>query len=150
MSIIITSIRELQNYPNASEIWCITRSDSFTKKYDSYTSNVLWVPELSPSWDLFNKYRALVKNGTWNKESFAEVYVPQFLNEIKNSSEARHTLNELYKVSKTREDIVLCCFCGDEELCHRSIVAGLLQGVGVTVKGVKTDYSKCYDMYKEV
>lgn len=101
---------------------------------------------LSPSKNLFYKYLDLKKAGNWNKKSFDEIYVPQFLRELKANKSATDKLNEIYSLSKTKS-IALCCFCDDEELCHRSIIAGLLQGAGADVVASK-DYRHYYEMYR--
>lgn len=104
-------------------------------------------PLLAPSSDLFNRYLLLRYGGKWNKDTFDSIYVPQFLRELKANRPALDKLNEIYKSSKSI-DIALCCFCTDEALCHRSIIAGLLQGVGCDVVTHNGDYSKYYKMYK--
>lgn len=106
---------------------------------------------LSPSEDLFFKYLQMATNGMWNENSFRTVYVPRFLRDIKQSDEARQALNMLYQADKHGVDIMLCCFCKDERLCHRSIIAGLLQGVGANVRLASgTDYSGYWKQYKEI
>lgn len=43
----------------------------------------------------------------------------------------------------------LACFCGDETLCHRSIVAGLLQGAGADVRLASgADYSRYFEAFR--
>lgn len=127
------------NAKEFDEVWAIVRSPGDRIK------NFKWVPELSPSSNLFDKFNELKNKHEWNRNSFDNIYVPQFLNEMKDMS-ARAKLNELYVKSKAGKKICLVCFCYNEYMCHRSIVAGLLQGVGCDVK-VNNDYSKYYDMY---
>ena len=100
----------------------------------SYKGKQGWIKqmsELSPSWDLFMKYRDLVDKNQWNRRAFQEIYVPQFLREM-HEPLGRESLNFIYRLSKA-QNIALICFCTDEDVCHRSIVAGLLQGVGANV-----------------
>ena len=127
------------NADEFDDVWAIVRSPGNKIK------NFKWVPELSPSSNLFGKFRELKDKKLWNRNSFNDIYVPQFVNEMKAES-ARTKLNELYTKSKAGKKICLVCFCYDEYMCHRSIVAGLLQGVGCDVR-VNNDYSKYYDMY---
>lgn len=106
------------------------------------------MPVLSPSWDLFGRYRNAVKNGTWNEDFFQSIYVPQFLQEMKYPA-ARRALNGIYLADKQSRRMALVCFCNDESLCHRSILAGLLQGVGCDVTTpTGKDYSRYYEMLK--
>lgn len=102
---------------------------------------------LAPSRDLWYKYLRLKERGIWNAYTYAKEYVPQFLEEMK-SIWARDALNDLYHRSKAGAKIQLCCFCTDETLCHRSIIAGLLQGVGADVQlPTGADYRHYYQMY---
>jgi len=109
--------------------------------------NIKYVPELSPSYNLFMEYRYLKKQNNWNTDSFTNIYVPQFLHEMTNM---RDMLNHLYRQSMN-QNIVLLCACSNESLCHRSIIMGLMQGAEKTLNHhitiCNTDYSKYYDMY---
>lgn len=124
------------------ENWAIVRS--FKGK-----SNVQWHPELSPSSDLFGWYLELKGRGEWGKDTFVSEYLPSFLEEIAKSPAAREALNTLYFADKEGRNIALGCFCEEEALCHRSIVAGLLQGVGCNVRA-ESDYTRYYAAYKEI
>lgn len=119
-------------------VWAIVRS---MKKQSPWMQQV---PELSPSWDLFKKYRSLHESGQWDLSAFENLYVPQFLDEMK-APESRARLNELYARSKT-ERIALVCFCPNETMCHRSIIGGLLQGTGCQVD-MQTDRRHYYAKY---
>ena len=55
------------------------------------------------------------------------------------SSAVRDKLTELIRIDRQGKRICLACFCPDETLCHRSIVAGILQYAGIPVNGVKDD-----------
>lgn len=104
---------------------------------------------LSPSRDLFFWYRRMEKAGKWGRRAFDDEYVPCFLREIKSDLVARRTLNDLRRRSRNGEHIALACYCGDESMCHRSIVAGLLSGAGVDVRTDSgRDYSAYYAQYK--
>lgn len=126
------------------EVWLIVRS----LKSIPYVPNtqVFHVPALSPSPELFQGYLTRRDIGTWNGDMFERWYVPQFLKEMHGEVQ-RASLNNLYYKAQSKH-ILLACFCPDEKLCHRSIVCGLLQGVGVITSA--DDYSRYYKMYKEV
>lgn len=102
------------------------------------------LPVLSPSKDLFVKYLALKKAGRWGTEAFEKIYLPRFLDEMRTET-ALDALNKLCRDSKAGKRIALVCFCTNETLCHRSIVAGILQGAGADVR-LKSgaDYSHYY------
>ena len=136
----ITNIRNIGL--NYDEVWAIVR------KMKGSSSAIRQITGLSPSPDLFFKYRSLEKEGNWNADTFRSVYLPQFLKEIYESKEARFLLNQLYLRDKQERNVCLVCFCADETLCHRSIVAGLLQGVGCNVvTDTDNDYTEYYQMF---
>lgn len=116
------SIRDI-NKTKYDEIWVIVRSLGNVPTGD----NVYHVPQLSPSYDLFYDYRNWVKQGVWCKKQFDEVYKPRFLEEMKSDT-AQQYLNLLRESCKTK-DILICCFCNDESMCHRSIVKELVEGM---------------------
>ena len=125
------------------ENWAIVR------KMKSSSDWLKQVPELSPSPDLFSKFLDLKSAGNWNKTTFQGVYVPQFISELKKNVVAREKLNYLYTQDKAGKGICLVCFCTDESLCHRSIIAGILAGGGCCVQtDTGLDYSHYYEMYK--
>ena len=83
--------------------------------------------------DLFMRYRSLAAAGEWNEASFQNIYVPRFLEEM-HDPRAQEKLDELARLSEAGKNVALICFCAQENLCHRSVVAGLLQGRGVPVR----------------
>lgn len=126
------------NYAAYDEVWAIVRSLKYANP------RIRHVPELSPSWGLFKKYMKLRDEGKWNKDTFLREYVPQFLKEMRGK-EQQNLLNELFN---TEKHICLVCFCPEEELCHRSIIGGMLQGAGLKVKGLSQDYDYYFDWWK--
>lgn len=134
----ITSIR---NAPTDGEVWAIVRS------LKSSRANWTQVAELSPSWDLFKNYLNTKNAGQFSEQWFDEVYVPIFLKEMQSPLAVKR-LTEL--VNKTN-DITLFCYCVDEKFCHRSIIAGVLQGLGAeVVTDLNKDYSFYYERYKKM
>lgn len=139
----LLNIREIGKYP-LDETWVIVRS------LKSPIKNTVQVKELSPSYELFIQYRQLAEQNNWNRQTFDEIYVPQFIREMQNPI-ARERLNELYLKEKQGLSIGLACFCTDETMCHRSIVGGLLSGAGANVvTSTGNDYSHYYENYKEI
>lgn len=136
--VTITQISKI-NYDEYDEVWAIVRS---LKHPDPHMRHV---PELSPSWGLFRKYMSLRDAGNWNQDTFQEIYVPQFLEEMQGK-EQKALLNELFLSDK---HICAACFCYKEDLCHRSIVGGMLQGAGLEVRGLSRDYSHYFGQWKE-
>ena len=137
--ITICSIRDAKPEEH-DETWAIVRS------YKNVSPKVRQVAELSPSWDLFSKYRGFVSENRWGVEAFEGTYLPQFINEIRSGS-ARELIDGLCEADREGRDICLFCYCADESLCHRSIIVGILQGYGCDVRGVSRDYSRYFNMY---
>jgi len=70
--------------------------------------------------------------------------------ELKTGPEKGYNyLNQLYLADKAGKKINLVCFCPTEDMCHRIIIAGLLQGSGCDVQlKSNIDYQKYYELYK--
>ena len=133
----ITSFDEC-NVKDYDEAWAIVRSAK--KVPGSYKV----VPELSPSEELYKWYLEKKKTLKWCKTLFDGQYVPRFIAEF--GREGKDKLNELYRLEKKKKNIALVCFCPFETMCHRSIIAGFLQGSGKynVVTDTGNDYSYYY------
>ncbi len=103
------------------------------------------VVALSPSKKLFKKYRTAYHSGEFNKNWFDKIYVPQFIKDLSENMEAVSILENLCDKSKTK-DIFICCYCEDEKLYHRSIIAGILLGMGADIE-TNEEYLKYYKCY---
>lgn len=154
--VVITSIGALneanKNTP-LDEAWFVIRS---LKSINGTLPNVgnaksYWVHQLSPSDGLFATYWQMKKAGNWGQEAFMNIYLPQFLEEMRTDY-AKYYLNMLYhSVVDEGKNVALVCFCQNEAECHRSILAGLMGGVGAEVvneKGNHVDYSLYNTMYR--
>lgn len=137
--ITICSIRDARPEEH-DETWAIVRS------YKNASPGVRQAADLSPSWDLFSKYRGFVSENRWGADTFEGTYLPQFIKEMQ-SGRAGELIDDLREADREGRNICLFCYCADESLCHRSIIAGILQGYGCDVRGVSRDYSRYYDMY---
>lgn len=132
-------------YNKYNEIWIIARKLKNTSILNN--NNVFHYVDLSPSNSLLYDYLKWRNEKQWNKNKFESCYVPRFLQEIKYNTKAKQLLNYLYSNSFNK-DILLVCFCTNEDLCHRSIIKGLLQGVKANVES--TDKSYYYDKYLNI
>lgn len=127
---------------HCGEIWLIVRSP------DEIPTNVKHIPLFAPSQELFQKYRVAFHNGTFDKTFFDNIYVPQFIKELIENKAAANMLNEL-KCKSFTHNYCLCCYCKDETLCHRSIIAGILFGMGAKIE-TKKEYIKYFNMFMEL
>lgn len=140
----ITSVNRLRRLARDPGAFCYAIVRSMTCPI----ANVSQLDVLSPSKDLFFWYRRMASAGKWDRRAFDEEYVPRFLTEIKSNPAARQALADLRRRSQEGERIVLACYCADESMCHRSIIAGLLSGAGVEVRTDSgRDYSAYYGRY---
>lgn len=106
----------------------------------------LHVPDLSPSDELLDEYKALRDAENWNSYTFSTIYLPKFIKEM-TAETAIEKLEYLVKASREK-DIALFCFCKTESLCHRSIIGGILKGMGADID-CSDEYVKYYRMYQE-
>ena len=95
--------------------------------------------QMSPSPELLKLKKQLQDSGKWNQETFDKQFVPRFAEEFALNREARAAMNEVFQLVLKGRNVALACFCNEEELCHRCIVKGFLQAVGVPSEG--EDYS---------
>lgn len=147
--ITLGSFKDL-GQPQYDETWIITRGLKDRSVLTRY-QNTIHVPELSPTPELFQWYLFQKKNGWWGVKHFDIYYVSQFIRDIAGDASSRNRLNELYTKHQAGKNILIVCFCTDERICHRSIIGGLLQGIGVEVKSTTVndpDYSYFYASYK--
>ena len=129
------------NTEGFDEVWWIVRKPDVIPVIEKH------VPELSPSPELFAEYRSLARNQEFNEEYFQTKYVPQFIQDLSKNESAFSLLQQLCEESRTK-DILLCCYCEKEWVCHRSIIAGILLGMGANIE-TEESYLKYYDMFKK-
>ncbi len=127
---------------DVKENWWIVR------KPDYLPDNAKWVPELSPTPELFAYYSSFYEKGTWSKEHFDSEYVPWFIKDLKVNEKGKEYLEYLKEISE-KEDINLCCYCIDERICHKTIIAGILKGMGADIE-CSDEYLKYYRFYNEM
>lgn len=121
--------------------WLIVRS------LKNQVEGALHVPVLSPSTHLFRAYLSAKAAGQFTEKWFQDTYVPWFLKDMIHSQEAVALLDQLYRDSFTK-NILLCCFCANENLCHRSIVGGMLKGAGAKVE-CDDSYVRYWQLFQE-
>lgn len=123
------------------EVWWIVRSP------DSLPKEEKLVQSLSPSSELFLKYQEAFHTGQFGPEFFQTIYVPQFIAELSKNEDAKTDLDYLCKEGSRRK-IVLGCYCEEERLCHRSIIAGILLGMGAKIQ-TNPEYWKYYEIFQK-
>lgn len=112
------------DFNNADELWFIVRSAGKCMDLIRNSKKCKWIPDLSPQSELFHKYLDL-KQRNWNEQTFQSVFVPTFINNLKCNPKGLEYL-KLLEQEGFNKHIELICFCDHEELCHRSIIGGIL------------------------
>ena len=141
----IIRIDRTLDYSKYDQIYAIVRS------FKNPNPNIIQMSDLSPQPGLFKTYRHLAETNQWNRDAFDNIYVPQFLYDLRHNKHAIAKLNQLFKDDKAGQRICLLCFCTDEAMCHRSIIAGLLQAVGCDVKLESgADYRHYYNQWLSI
>lgn len=154
--IVIANIHDI-NPADYDEVYICMRSVEFLTKDITNHKNVIHLPVLSPSTELFLWHRKLKESFKWTETVFKEQYVPHFLKEMQTES-ARSILNALIHESKSGHKIAICCSCPRQSLCHRSILAGLFRCNGLPEGTEVIDiygspllkYDHYYDQYHEI
>ena len=124
------SLKEL-DINKYDEVWLIVRSaKNCIKLLDN--KKVKQITELSPNYDLFKKYLDLKHAGKWNHDAFLNIYVPDFINQIRYDDDFKKRIIELKQ--NPNKNYGLVCFCSDECQCHRSIVAAICHMNDIKVK----------------
>ena len=135
----VGNVSELNEY-QYDENWLIVR------KPDEIPAFVKHEPLLSPSPELFRKYRKAFHAGLFNQEYFDQVYVPQFLKELAMNEKAMG-ISEVLVTNSFHKDILLACYCEDESMCHRSIIGGVLLGMSADIEKVDK-YKRYNDIFR--
>lgn len=143
--ITIANVCNLYQFDNAT-----TTKYAIVRSMRKSISGTKQLAVLSPSEELFHWYWGLARKGRWTDDLFRNEYIPRFLREM-HSKDAVAALNDIWLRSKKGEHIVLACYCLREQMCHRSIVAGLLSGAGADVRTeTGLDYSGYYTDWREL
>lgn len=82
------------------------------------------VPQLSPSWQLFNKVMDWKMQLIWNKKW--DEYKELFLKEMARLEPQRYLKHMALRI-KEGKTIALACYCPDNEYCHRSLVKEIVE-----------------------
>lgn len=108
-------------------VWAIVRSLKENRP------GIIQVKELSPSYQLFKDYLHLKETGQWDDTAFNLMYVPEFVKGLVTDTQSQAKLRQLFELDHDGLNIAIGCFCVNETLCHRSVVGGILKGLGANV-----------------
>lgn len=136
---------EIRNIENVKETDNFDFVFAIVRKIKDCPPWMIQLSALSPVEELLNHYIYLRDAEKWNEETFQKEYVPAFMKQIlENVQNIKEHLSKLRDWDKEGKNICLVCFCEDETICHRSIIAGILQGMGCHVR---TETGRDYSHY---
>ena len=116
-----------------NQSFLIVRSEK-SLRHNAVLQHVSLMKDLAPSEQLFFKYLDAKRKGAWNQTAFDTWYRSQFIAETNANPVAQQCLDWLVTITRQyRQSILLCCFCPDENMCHRSIVTEMLRARNAAV-----------------
>lgn len=115
--VYITNLSNLRKVPKENNYFFLTTQGK--REIDG----VKYLPELAPSKNLFNKYL----NQWKHKES--SFWWKDYCNQYKKEINTEY-INKLEEGLNQGKNVTLICFCGDETICHRSILKEIFQQKG--------------------
>lgn len=137
----------LENY------YALLHSAERQRQYDDIWVVMLYSPKdrpanfhhvraLAPSKELYQNFRVMKDMGEWNLKNFQELYVPRYMAEITTNDYSKSQLELLIQLACEGRNIALVCTCYHEDLCHRSVLGGIMQATCPTIEVVcEGDYS---------
>ena len=100
--------------------------------------NVCQVKSLSPSIELLSAWLNWDKSRNHSYDEklvhFVKFYAPRFIKELRSNMDATLMLNKLKR--EADKNVAIVCFCQNEELCHRSIIAAICKYNDMDIKTV--------------
>ena len=87
---------------------------------------------LSPPKELLLECKRLEKEGKWSQEMFDSYYTPNFLRHLKNE-QTYFALKEIMDELDSGVDVLFVCYCKNPLICHRSLVAKILESYGYNI-----------------
>lgn len=113
-------------------------------KINASNYGMIHVPELSPSPELYKKYITRWKYNSFTNEeqlkldrlglgaTWWSLYYEEFIEQM-DKEEMQINLNRIIELLEQGTDILLICFCGDLEHCHRKILGQYFASLGYRV-----------------
>lgn len=107
-------------------------------------ANFHHVKALAPSQELYQNFQVMKDMGEWNLNNFQALYAPRYMSGIMSNGYSRSQLECLIQLACAGRNIAIVCTCYHEDLCHRSILGGIVQA---TCPGVVVDCLGDYSHY---
>lgn len=140
--IYVSNLRSMQLL-EAPVKWAIVRS------YKNPLRGITQMVDLSPTKELFGKYLQWKSQGVWNHDTFRNLYVPEFMETTIATEAAMKALKLIRTMDTNGTGIAIGCFCENENMCHRAVVGGILEGLGCDVRYPReVSHIEFYEEYK--
>lgn len=127
------SVANMNKYSHIENKFLITQTCSDNPAIILERYGFLWAPSLAPSKEIFYEYRRLSKLGQWTPDAFNNWYTPAYNNYILGNADPRNLLNYIWKRLADGKDVVIACYCGNVDMCHRKLVGLQFERLGITV-----------------
>ena len=118
------SFRDI-NPDKYDQIWLVVRK--LMSPVKNTKGNIYHIDAIAPSQKLLYDTLEMKRKKTWNQETFDKIYAPRYLKEMLGI-EPMLQLQKLAELSKT-QDILIACYCKDENLCHRSLIKQIVDTI---------------------
>lgn len=118
------SFRDI-NPDKYDQIWLVVRK--LMSPVKNTKGNIYHIDTIAPSQKLLYDTLEMKRKKTWNQETFDKIYAPRYLKEMLEI-EPMLQLQKLAELSKT-QDILIACYCKDENLCHRSLIKQIVDTI---------------------
>lgn len=103
---------------------------SFAKSLDASKFFVVSISRFPPRWFKGYKCKEFAPSASllrrYRQGLSKEAYTSEFMSSVMESQDV-HKVFEGLAVLACRRDIVLCCFEGEDEFCHRQLVASYVK-----------------------
>ena len=139
----LCSISSFKNYAKDYDLKLFIVRSPGKIDYEKY--GMVHVPELSPSPELFKKYKARWSKGIFTKieqqrlkelgpdSTWWDLYIPEFLNEM-TGADAQVNIKRMIELLDEGTNILLVCFCADSLNCHRGLIGDHFNNMGYEVR----------------
>lgn len=118
------SFRDI-NPDKYDQIWLVVRK--LMSPIKNTKGNIYHIDTIAPSQKLLYDTLEMKRKKTWNQETFDKIYAPRYLKEMLEIEPVLQ-LQKLAELSKT-QDILIACYCKDENLCHRSLIKQIVDTI---------------------
>lgn len=137
----LCSLSQYKNYKdNYTKKLFIVRSPG---KVNAEQYGMVHVPELAPSPELFKTYQTRWKYNKFTEEEkkiitpagdWFYLYTVEYIKQMYNDPDMKMCIDRIQELLDEGTNVLLVCFCGSYENCHRSILGDYYAQLGYEVR----------------